>query len=296
MDSFFALLLDATNFTLVIVLVAMGLVIIFGLMRVINMAHGELFLLGAYCVVMVESAGGGFWLGLIAAPLFVGLVGLVLEELVVRHVYHRFLDTILATWGLSLAIKQTVVTVFGPASQTVDSPIDASIALFGLDYPVYRLFVMAVALAVIAATFLLFFRSRFGLAARGVIANRDMASCLGIDTRRLDRLTFAYGAALAGLAGAVMAPLMSVDPQMGLGFLIPAFLSILVGGTGHLAGTLLGAGVIGGTDTVTANIWSPVVAQIVVFTMAIVVIRLFPRGLTGSWGRGETGGARRRRR
>ena len=283
MEQLFILTLDASNFILAIILVAMGLVIIFGLMNVINMAHGELFLLGAYTVVLVERAGGHFWLGLFLAPLVVGLVGLVVEELVVRHVYHRFLDTILATWGLSIAIKQAVVIAFGPASHTVTNPIATSIEIFGTPYPVYRLFIMAVALLVIAVTFWLFFRTAFGLAARGVIANRDMAACLGINTRRLDRATFAYGAALAGLAGAVMAPIMSVDPQMGLGFLIPAFLAILVGGAGHLAGPLLGAAAIGGTDTLAANLWSPVVAQIVVFTMAIVVIRLFPRGLAGRW-------------
>ena len=281
MESLFALFLDASNLILVIMLVAMGLVIIFGLMNVINMAHGELFLLGAYCVVMVQSVGGSFWLGFLLAPIFVGLVGLLLEEVVIRHVYHRFLDTILATWGLSIAIKQAVVVIFGPASQTVTSPIDSAVFLFGADYPLYRFFVMGVSLAVVLFTFWLFFRTDFGLAARGVIANRNMASSLGINTRKMDRLTFAYGAALAGLAGAAMSPLMSVDPQMGLGFLIPAFLSILVGGLGSLGGTLAGAGLIGGTDTVTANFWSPVVAQIVVFTMAIVMIRLFPRGLAG---------------
>lgn len=221
MDQILILVLDASNFVLVIMLLAMGLVIIFGLMNVINMAHGELFLLGAYTLVLVERLGGGFWLGLLLAPLAVGLVGLLLEELVVRHVYHRFLDAILATWGLSIAIKQAVVIGFGPASQTVASPIDASVTILGAPYPAYRLFIMAVALA----------------------------------------------------------PIMSVDPQMGLGFLIPAFLSILVGGAGHLAGPLAGAAVIGGTDTLAANLWSPVVAQIVVFTMAIVVIRLFPRGI-----------------
>ena len=283
MEQLLILTLDASNFILAIVLVAMGLVIIFGLMNVINMAHGELFLLGAYTVVMVERLGGSFWLGLALAPLVVGLVGLIVEELVVRHVYHRFLDTILATWGLSVAIKQAVVVAFGPASHTVSSPFTAGIEIFGAPYPVYRLFIMAVALLVIAVTFWLFFRTSFGLSARGVIANRDMAACLGINTRRLDRATFAYGAALAGLAGAVMAPIMSVDPQMGLGFLVPAFLSILVGGAGHLAGPLLGAAAIGATDTITANLWSPVVAQIVVFTMAIVVIRLFPRGIAGRW-------------
>jgi len=281
MDQALLLALDAGSYILAIVLVAMGLVIIFGLMRVINMAHGELFLLGAYCVVAVEGAGGNFWLGLLLAPFAVGLVGLVVEQLVVRHVYHRFLDSILATWGLSIAIKQAVVLGFGPASQQVSLPIAGSLSLLGTDYPVYRLFIMAVSLAVVGFTFWIFFRSDFGLKARSVIANRDMAACLGINTRRLDRTTFAYGAALAGLAGAVMAPIMSVDPQMGLGFLVPAFLSILVGGSGHLAGALVGATVIGGTDSVTAALWSPVAAQIVVFTMAVIAIRLFPDGVVG---------------
>ncbi len=273
--------LDGLNYVLVIALVAMGLVVVFGLMNVINMAHGELFLLGAYTLSITEMLGGSFWLGLILAPLLLALVGLAIEELVVRHVYHRFLDTILATWGLSIAIKQAVVLAFGPQSRTASPPFDFAVEIFGAPYPAYRLFVMAVSVAVIAGTFLLFFRTRFGLTARAVIANRRMASCLGIDTRRLDRLTFAFGAALAGLAGAVMAPLMSVDPQMGLGFLVPAFLAILVGGTGHLAGVLAGSVLVGGTDTVIARLWSPVVAQIVVFTLAIVVIRLFPRGVVG---------------
>ncbi len=273
--------LDGLNYVLVIALVAMGLVVVFGLMNVINMAHGELFLLGAYTLSITEMLGGSFWLGLLLAPLILALVGLAIEELVVRHVYHRFLDTILATWGLSIAIKQAVVLAFGPQSRTASPPFDFAVEIFGAPYPAYRLFVMAVSVAVIAGTFLLFFRTRFGLTARAVIANRRMASCLGIDTRRLDRLTFAFGAALAGLAGAVMAPLMSVDPQMGLGFLVPAFLAILVGGTGHLAGVLAGSVLVGGTDTVIARLWSPVVAQIVVFTLAIVVIRLFPRGVVG---------------
>lgn len=289
MDAILALLLDATNLILVVMLVALGLVIIFGLMRVINLAHGELFLLGAYVVVLVQGQGGSFWLALLLAPIAVGLVGLLIEELVVRHVYQRFLDSILATWGLSIVLKQAVVIGFGPASHNVASPIGASIDLFGASYPLYRLFVMAVAVAVIALTFWLFFRSRFGLTARGVIANRDMASCLGIDTRRLDRFTFATGAALAGFAGAVMTPLMSVDPQMGLGFLVPAFLSILVGGVGSLGGTLAGAAVIGGTDTLAANLWSPVIAQITVFTMAVVVIRLFPSGIAGALSRRRRG-------
>lgn len=273
--------LDAANFMLALLLVTLGLVIIFGLMNVINMAHGEFFLLGAYTVVVVQGAGGGFWIAFLAAPLLLAAIGLILEELVIRHVYHRFIDTILATWGISLAIKQVVIVVFGPQSQQVASPFPRPVELLGATYPSYRLFIMVVAIALVTATFLLFFRTHWGLAARGVIANRMMASSLGIDTRRMDRATFAIGAALAGFAGAVMAPLMSVDPQMGVGFLVPAFLSILVGGAGSLLGALLGTSMIAVSSTVVSVVWTQVIAQIVVFSLAIAIIRAFPQGLTG---------------
>jgi branched-chain amino acid transport system permease protein/urea transport system permease protein len=275
-----AIALDSLSFFLALLLVTLGLIIIFGLMNVINMAHGEFFLLGAYCVLVVQDLGGGFWLALLLAPLVLALLGLLVEELIIRHVYHRFIDTILATWGLSIVIKQAVIVGFGATAQGVDNPFPEPVTLFGVVYPSYRLFIMAVAVVIVSATFWLIYRSNLGLAVRGVIANRSMAGSLGINTRRLDRLTFAFGTALAGFAGAVMAPIMSVDPQMGVGFLIPAFLSILVGGTGTLPGALLGTGVIAGATTVVAGIWTQVLAQVVVFSLAIVIIRLFPRGLS----------------
>ena len=274
--------LDALSFMLALLLVALGLIIIFGLMNVINMAHGELFLLGAYTVVLVQRAGGGFWLGLLAAPLVLAAIGLALEELVVRHVYHRFIDTILATWGLSLALKQAVIVAFGPTAQQVPNPLPSQVLILGAVYPSYRLFIMAVAVAVAAGTF--FAVLSHPARARG--ARRDRQSHDGGEPRhrhagRMDRATFAFGAALAGLAGAVMAPLMSVDPQMGVGFLVPAFLSILVGGAGSLPGALLGTSLIAGSSTVVASIWTQVVAQIAVFSLAILIIRIFPRGLAG---------------
>ncbi|MBX6322094.1 MAG: branched-chain amino acid ABC transporter permease [Rhodospirillaceae bacterium] len=281
MEAVITIGLDAANFMLALLLVTLGLVIIFGLMNVINMAHGEFFLLGAYTVVVVEGQGGSFWLAFVLAPLVLAAVGLVVEEVVIRHVYHRFIDTILATWGLSLAIKQLVIVTFGPASQQVVGPFPEPVEILGVVYPSYRLFIMAVSVLVALGTFLLFYRTRIGLAARAVIANRMMASSLGINTRRMDRATFALGAALAGFAGAVMAPLMSVDPQMGVGFLVPAFLSILVGGAGSLLGALFGTTLIAGSDTVVSTYWTQVMAQIAVLSLAIVIIRLFPQGLTG---------------
>jgi branched-chain amino acid transport system permease protein/urea transport system permease protein len=273
--------LDTLSFMLALLLVTLGLVVIFGLMNVINMAHGEFFLIGAYCVVVVERAGFAFWWALLLSPIVLAIIGVAVEELVVRHIYRRFIDSILATWGISLALKQTVIVIFGPTAQSIVSPIPGPVEIFGVVYPAYRLFIMGVAVALTAATFLVFYRTTLGLAVRGVIANRAMAASLGINTRLLDRATFAIGAALAGIAGAVMAPIMSVDPQMGVGFLIPAFLSVLVGGTGTLLGALTGTAAIAGSTVVISDLWTDVTAQVVVFTLAIILIRAFPQGLTG---------------
>lgn len=281
MEMIFLIGLDALSYILTLLLVCIGLVIIFGMMKVVNLAHGEFFLLGAYTVVLLQQYAIPFAVILLIAFVFVALVGLIIEELIIQRIYHRFLDTILATWGISLALKQLVIVLFGPGSQQAVAPFAEPIEIFGITYSSYRLFVMGMAIVITAATYFILFRTRLGLTARGVIANRQMASCLGVNTRRVDRVTFAFGSGLAGLAGAIMAPLMSVDPQMGVGFLVPAFLSVLVGGTASPLGALWGAGIIGGSNSVAAAIWSPVIAQITVFSLAIVVIRLLPNGVTG---------------
>ena len=272
-------LLDSSNAMLVLMLVSLGLAIVFGLMNVINMAHGEFLMLGAYALLSLTGWGLPFWLAFALAPVIVAGIGLIAEELVIRRTYARLLDTILATWGLSLVLRQGLVLAYGPGSFAVPVPDVGTITLAGSPYPVYRLIVMAISLATIAATFFVFFRTRFGLAARAVIANRDMASCLGIDTRRLDRITFAFGTGLAGLAGAAMAPLISIDPSAGVGWLVPAFLSILIGGLGSLSGPLAGGAAVGAVDSLTSAVASPVFAQLVVLIAAILVIRVFPNGL-----------------
>ena len=275
------LLLDSTSFFLVLLLVALGLVVIFGLMNVINMAHGEFFLVGAYTAVALTQAGVAFWWALLLAPCVLAMIGFVIEVSVIRFVYHRFIDSILATWGLSLLLKQLIVVVFGPTSQSVVNPLETSVQIAGSAYPAYRLFIMAASVVLSAGTFVFLYRTPIGLMIRGVIANRAMAASLGINTRRLDLCTFMAGAALAGFAGAAMAPLMSVDPQMGTGFLIPSFLSILVGGASSFLGVVVGAGLIAGGTTGLSALRDPVFAQIVVFSLAIVIIRLFPSGLFG---------------
>lgn len=281
MATFAALGLDMLNYISVLLLVSIGLVLIYGMMQVINLAHGEFFLLGAYTVLVAQGMGVPFVLTVVLAFIVVALFGLLCDAAVLRFIYHRPTDTILATWGLSLAIRQAIVVAFGPTSQQVHAPMTAPVTILGTSYSSYRLAVMAVALAVATAVFTLLYRTNFGLAARASMANRAMAQCLGVDTRRLDRMTFGLGAGLAGLSGAVMAPLMSVDPQMGMGFVLPAFLSILVGGVGSPAGAIWGSGVVGGATVAASAWWTPVVAQILVFSLAIAVIRVLPLGLSG---------------
>lgn len=274
-------LIDASSYILVLVLIALGLMIVFGMMGVINMAHGELFMIGAYVMVLAQSYGIPFWLGVLITPIVVGALGFLIEFLLIRHIYHRPLDTILATWGLSIALKQAIVLLFGPESQSVVAPISSSISIGDFSYPIYRLVIMALSAAIIGGTFWLFLKTDFGLMARAVIARPETASTLGINTRKMYRLSFIIGTALAGLAGALIAPTISVDPQMGLGYLIPGFLSILVGGAGPLAGVLVGGGAVGGTNSL-LTVWiSPVAAQIAVFILAILVIRLRPEGILG---------------
>ena len=279
MEYVLAIGLDTLSFVLTLVLVTLGLVIIYGMMNVIDMAHGELFLLGAYTLATAQSVGVPFLLGIVLAAIIVGFAGLVIEELVIRHVYGRPIDTILATWGLSIVIKQIIIILFGPAAVILTNPFPGAVSLGGLEYPFYRLVIMSVSLVLAASVYAVLFRTSLGLQIRAVIANRGMAGSLGVNTRMMDRGTFMAGAGLAGVAGAVMAPIMSVDPQMGVGFLIPAFLAVLVGGLNSLLGALLGAGVIGGASTTLSSVFAQATAQIVVFLIAIVVIRLFPLGI-----------------
>ncbi len=274
--------LDASSYILILILVALGLMIVFGMMGVINMAHGELFMIGAYVMVMTQSYGLPFIAGLFLAPLVVGFLGLVIETGLVRHIYHRPLDTILATWGLSIALKQLIVLLFGPESQSVVGPIDGTLVIGDFQYPIYRLILMGASIALIAGTFWIFLKTDFGLMARAVIARPDTAAVLGIDTRRMYRWSFVIGTALAGLAGALVAPLISVDPQMGLGYLVPGFLSILVGGAGPLAGVLVGGTIVGGVNNLLAVWISPVTALIAVYIIAILIIRIRPEGLLGN--------------
>lgn len=279
MPDFVPLMLNALTLISILMLVALGLAIIFGLMNVINLAHGEFVTIGAYTFALVQSLGGNFWIALPLAPLVGGLAGLIIERGMIRYLYTRPLATILATWGLSLILQQTIQLVFGPAPQRVDSPIAGSISIFGASYPGYRLMLITLALAVVTACWAGFRWTRFGLDLRAVIQNRDIAEALGINTQRVYAAAFALGAALAAIAGVLIAPLTVVIAQMGVNYLARSFIVVILGGAGSIAGVGAGSAVVGGLETF-LNYQIPVTtSQAFVLVLAIVIIRFRPRGL-----------------
>lgn len=274
-------ILNSLTLISILFLVAIGLTITFGLMGIINLAHGEFFMLGAYTVVVGGEIGLPLVVTLVATPLIVGAMGVLVEQTVIKRLYARPLDTLLATWGLSLVIRQVVKIVFGARQRGSDALFSGTISIGGVDYPAYRLFIMAVAVVVGMGFFALIYRSDFGVKLRAVIFNRDMARAMGVNTRRVDRTAFAVGAAVAGLAGAIVAPLGTVNPQMGLSWLINSFLVVIVGGQAA-SGAVLGATFIGGTQSTLSFFIEPVVASVLVLVIAIVALRIRPQGLAGA--------------
>jgi urea ABC transporter permease protein UrtB len=268
-----------------LVLVSLGLAVIFGLMRVINLAQGELVMLGAYACVLATNAGAPLWLAFAAAFLAVGLFGVLVERLLIRHLYGRILDTLLATWGLSLFLVGAVTTAFGPQAASVAAP-PGSVALGGVSVPAYNLFVIALALAMLAATWALFRLTPFGLVVRGTMQNPAMASALGVDRDRVHALTFGLGSALTGLAGAALVPITGVSPTMGAFFVAKAFITVIAGGHLPILGTLSAAGLFGTIDGLVGYHASSVAGEIAVLVVAIVLLRLLPVGITGRLRRG----------
>lgn len=275
------LILNVLSQVAVLALIALGLAIVFGMMDIVNLAHGEFVTLGAFTLAAVQQFGGAqaYWLALVLAPLVGALAGLALEASVIRHLYHRTIDTLLATYAVSLIVQKLLELGFGKHPQLVFTPLGGAVHLFGTDYPSYRLFTIGAGLASIVACALLFRFSRFGLQLRAVIQNPAMAEALGIDTRRMNRSAFALGAALAAFAGVLVAPFVSVESHLGQSYLGKAFFVIVVGGIGSVLGSVTGSALIGSAETLLTYQVDPSLASALVLLLAIVVIRLRPQGL-----------------
>lgn len=260
-------------------LVALGLAVVFGLLGVLNLAHGEFVMLGAYSAWLVQSHGGPLLLALPLAVALCGTLGWALERWLIRPLYQRPFDTLIATWGVSLLLRKCVEAVFGLEYKSVAAPLPQTVSLLGADYPLYRLLVAAASLAVLGALLLWYSRSRTGTRIQAMVDNPALAQAVGIPTRRLASLTFVAGVSLAGLAGVLLAPTTPVQPFMGVDFVLDAFFALVVGGLGSMAGLLAGAGVIGGTGAVVSALLDRSHGYFAVLGIAVLFMWLRPRGL-----------------
>ncbi|NPV25618.1 ABC transporter permease subunit [Bradyrhizobium aeschynomenes] len=263
-----------------LVLSACGLAVIFGMMGVINLAHGEFIMCGAYVTAATVHAGLPLPLGILCGTLASALVGVLVELLVIRHLYERPLDTIVATWGLSLIATQGTLILVGSTMAGVGTPF-GSFQVGAYSYSIYRIVLFVAALAVLAALYALFNWTRFGVLARATIQVPHMAAALGVDTRLIYSLTFACGAGLAGLAGGLYAPTMTLVPTMGATFIMEAFVTVVIGGADVFLGTAPAGGLLAIVKSGMTSWQGQLFGQIGLLIAVIIVVRVLPKGISG---------------
>lgn len=264
-----------------LVLAALGMAIIYGMMGITNMAQGELIMIGAYVTdISVCNYGLPLVVGIGLGTIVTGFVGLLMDRLVIKRLYDRPLDSVVATWGLSIAISQLIYIIFGPSMASVSIPF-GSFKVAGNSYSYYRLLLIAIALILIVLTYLLFKYTRFGLHSRATMQNREIANSLGVNANKMNAGTFMLGSALAGLCGGLYLPTMSLTPSYGESFLVQSFVTVLVGGADPLLGTVLAGGGLGVVESVLNMKFNTFYGKIGILIMAIIFIRILPNGFSG---------------
>lgn len=282
MDIIISQLMTGLSIASILMLVALGLAVIYGVTGVINLAHGEFVMLGAYAAWALQTEFGmGLLASLVLIFIIMAAVGWLVEVLVISRLYDRLLDTILATWGIGVMAQQAVRLAAGGELRYVQMPesLSKSVTILGATDSAYRLFILFVALALFALTWVIYRYTNFGLKLRAITQNRSVASSYGINASRIYRLTFAYGAGLAGLAGALVSPLKSVSPEMGTNYVVDAFMVVVLGGTQSLMGTLASSGILGELSGYLAFYSNDTIAKALVLLAIVVLIRFRPQGL-----------------
>jgi branched-subunit amino acid ABC-type transport system permease component len=266
-------------------LLALGLTVIFGLLGVMNFAHGELYMLGAYAGIAAIGLTGSFWIALILAPLAVGVLGAVTEIATLRPLYRREpLYGLILTFGLALAFREIVRQIWGGDMRRILPPVEGSTPLLGMTYPNYRLFLLAFASVLLLGIWLFFTRTRAGIIVRAAVQDAEMLDGLGVNVARVFTLTFAGSAALAAIAGLLLAPVFTVYPQMGIEMILLAFIVVILGGMGSMGGSVVAAFVIGITQSLLTLWMNPQRVAIAIFGIMIVVLIVRPRGFFGREG------------
>ncbi len=271
------LFLDIITTAAILFIVAVGLLAIFGVLKIINFAHGAWLTVGAYCAVVAAKLGLNPWAALPIAFAFGALLGGIAELLIIRPLYRRPLDAILATWGLGIVIGQLITLIFGRDVQLTPNLLSGTVRVFSVDYSVYRLFALLAAFIIGAIFAFAIEGTRLGLSARAVIMNETLARGLGIDTARVRLATFMIGAGFASLAGVLLTPLTSVDPNMGVAWLIGAFMLVMVADTSYIA-LAIACLIFGGVQVLISTFVNPVLGSISVAVLVALVLRISPRG------------------
>ncbi|HET8679560.1 MAG TPA: branched-chain amino acid ABC transporter permease [bacterium] len=272
-------LLEGVSSSLVLALVALGLSLVFGVMRIVNVAHGEFFMLGAVIAWFVTEALGSFWLALVVAPAIVGGIALLADRFILRPIRYAPEATIVATIGLLYIIQQLTLTIYGPEARPVVAPIYFRLEFPWFGYSGYKLVVGALTILLLAVTWLLVTRTRLGLYMRATQQNREMAQAFGVPVERIYASVFALGAVLAAIAGVLVVPVQQAHYLMGLDALLLSFMVVIIGGLGSLKGTVAAAFLIGITDGVVSVFFSPTLAKIIASLLVALVLVVRAGGL-----------------
>jgi urea transport system permease protein len=268
-------------------LISAGLALVFGMMRVINLAHGEFVVMGGYAtIVAVKQGVDVFFAMLVVAPIVVGIIGLVVERLIIRWLYGRMIDTMLATWGLSLLLVGLITAIFGNTITGVPNPL-GPVSIGSYQVGGYSLFIIAVAVILMLVIYALLKFTRLGLIARGAMQNAEVVSAMGYNPSRVYMVTFAVGAAVSGLAGGVMAPLTGLLPTSGGQFIAKSFITVIAGGASVIAGTTAGSILFGTVSKVVEMLSTTVIGEIALLVVAVILLRILPTGITGRFFRGS---------
>ena len=286
MDLFTLSLFELAYTIATLALASAGLALIFGLMRVINLAHGEFIVLGGYATIVALNLGLNIWVAmLVIAPLAVGLFGLVVELVVIRWLYGRTVDTMLATWGLSLAMSGGMSMVFGSTTSGVPNPL-GPLQIGEYQVGSYSLFVIGITVVMMLGLYLILRYTRAGLIVRGAMQSAEVSAALGHSTQTIYLTTFVAGSMVTGLAGGILSPLMALAPNAGGQFIAKAFITVITGGASVITGTVAASVLLGTVGKVFELLATPVVGEMALLLSAVVLLRLLPQGITSRWFKG----------
>lgn len=287
MDLSFVILVEMLYAVSSLILISAGLAVVFGMMKVINLAHGEFMMMGGYATITAVNLGVNIFVAmLVIAPITVGLIGLIVERLVIRHLYGRLVDTMLATWGLSLFFIGLATMIFGNTTTGISTPIPG-FAIGNFQINGYNFFIIVVSALLLVGMLAVLKSTRAGLIARGAMQRPDMAAALGYSPNRIYMATFFCGSALSGLAGAVLAPLVGLVPTSGGAYIAKAFITVIAGGPSLIAGLFSSAGLFGVVSQVFTFSISPVIGEVALLVAAVILLRLLPQGITGKFFKGK---------